>query len=480
MTHQRSRWVILTALGMLAACFAVRGSHGGGQVKVDQRRELQPADIALPSEYRAEVVASGLTFPVGITFDDHGGIYVLESGYSYGEVFTTPRILKLDGGGRPSVVASGENPPWNGIVFDDGQFFVAEGGQKTPGRILRIGRDGRIVAIAEGLPSLGDHHTNGPAIGPDGWIYFGQGTATNSGVVGDDSAKFGWLARHPDFHDTPCKDITVSGNNYESQGGKTLTGPFSPHGTQVTPGQRIPGKLPCNGSVMRVRRDGGPLELVAWGFRNPFGLAFAPDGRLFVTDNGYDERGSRPIYGAADALWEVKRGAWHGWPDYADGRPVAQGDRYASVGKPKLKPVMAQEPNQAPKPSAFLAVHSSSTGLDFSRSERFGHVGEAFIAQFGDMAPTTGKVLAPVGFKVVRVDVSTGIIEEFASNRAAKKNGPASMLKTGGLERPVAARFDPSGEALYIVDFGVMTVTKDGPEPRRETGVVWKVTRSGG
>jgi hypothetical protein len=58
-------------------------------------------------------------------------------------------------------------------------------------------------------------------------------------------------------------------------------------------------------------------------------------------------------------------------------------------------------------------------------------------------------------------------------------NGPASWLGTRGLERPVAARFDPEGTALYVVDFGVMTIDRDRPWPWRETGVVWRVTRAG-
>ena len=47
---------------------------------------------------------------------------------------------------------------------------------------------------------------------------------------------------------------------------------------------------------------GGAPQLVTWGFRNPFGFSFAPDGRLYVTDNGYDVRGSRPVFGAGDLL----------------------------------------------------------------------------------------------------------------------------------------------------------------------------------
>ena len=77
----------------------------------------------------------------------------------------------------------------------------------------------------------------------------------------------------------------------------------------------------------------------------------------------------------------------------------------------------------------------------------------------GIRSPTTGKALAPVGFKVVRVDVQTGVIHEFAANKG-KKTGPASATGNGGLERPVAARFDPSGKALYVVDFGILKETE--------------------
>jgi hypothetical protein len=56
-------------------------------------------------------------------------------------------------------------------------------------------------------------------------------------------------------------------------------------------------------------------------------------------------------------------------------------------------------------------------------------------------------------------------------------NGPASRLGTGGLERPVSLRFDPSGAALYVVDFGVMLMTSRGPAPQQGTGVVWRITR---
>src|SRR3546814_18149934 len=77
------------------------------------------------------------------------------------------------------------------------------------------------------------------------------------------------------------------------------------------------------------------------------------------------------------------------------------------------------------------------------------------------MVPGVGKTLAPVGFKVVKVDVATGVVHDFAVNRG-ELQGPASWGNHGGLERPVAVRFDPAGTALYVVDFGVLTYDARG------------------
>ena len=107
-----------------------------------------------------------------------------------------------------------------------------------------------------------------PQAGPDGWVYFGQGTATNSGVVGEDSAKFGWLKRFPQFHDIPARDVVLTGENYETRErgkGRLFTGAFLPYGTPSQRGQVIPGRVPATGAIMRVPRNGGKPQLVAWG-----------------------------------------------------------------------------------------------------------------------------------------------------------------------------------------------------------------------
>jgi glucose/arabinose dehydrogenase len=455
----------------LNGCYFMQSSEGGGETKWEPPRKINPEDIALPEGYRIILVAEGFTFPTSVTFDDKGTPYVVESGYAYGEVFLEPKLFRVEANGKYTEVVRGENNgPWTSVYFHNGSFIVAEGGQLKGGKILRISTDGKIEALVEGLPGMGDHHTNGAVVGPDGFIYFGQGTATNSGVVGTDNFNFGWLKRNPEFHDIPCKDITLAGKNFETDnplqdGSKAVTGAFSPFGKETKENEVIKGRVPCSGAIMKIPADGGEPELVAWGFRNPFGLAFNTKGELYATDNGYDERGSRPVFGTGDLLWKVENGLWYGWPDYS-GHHKVHG----------VEPLLSEIPNEVPDPAAEFGVHSSSNGIDFSQNDKFGYSGEAFVAQFGDNAPVVGKTLAPVGFKVVRVDTETGVIKDFAVNKG-KTNGPASWLDKGGLERPVAVRFNPDGTELYIVDFGVMQMTDKGASPKEGTGVLWKVVR---
>src|SRR5207248_5957119 len=121
------------------------------------------------------------------------------------------------------VMAIGErNGPWSGGCFYQGAFYLAEGGTLKGGRILRITPDGTITPLIENLPSLGDHHTNRVVVGPDGYLYFGIGMATNAAVVGLDNVRIGWVKRHPEFHDVPAEDIILTGQNFHSRNPLTL------------------------------------------------------------------------------------------------------------------------------------------------------------------------------------------------------------------------------------------------------------------
>jgi hypothetical protein len=467
----------------LNGCYRMHASKGGGQIGNVPERNVNPSDVAVPAGFTIQPIATKLNMPTAVTFDDEGNLYVIEAGYCYGEVWAEPRLLKVDATGKTTVIAKGaRNGPWTGIAWYKGAFYVAEGGALEGGKILRITKSGAVTSVIEKLPSIGDHHTNGPAI-KDDYIYFGQGTATNSAVVGEDNKEFGWLLRQKNFHDIPCKDVILTGQNYttpnvltDDPNDQVSTGAYSPFGDSTQPGQTIKGAVPCSGAIMRVPVSGGNAELVAWGLRNPFGVAFSPEGKLFITENGFDDRGSRPVWGTGDVLWEIRDNTWYGWPDFAEGKPVSGDEEFKAPGKDAVKPLLQQFPNTPPKPSAIFGVHASANGFDFSTSNSFGYNGEAFVAEFGDMAPKTGKVEFPTGFKVVRVDVNTGVVRDFAINKG-RRNGPASWLKTAGLERPVSAKFDPTGKALYVVDFGQLKMTSKGPEVQMNTGIIWKIAK---
>jgi glucose/arabinose dehydrogenase len=484
----RARWIGLILLVCAAllesSCFTMRHTQGGGMTEFEGERSALASDVTVPPGYRVEVVAEGLTFPVGATFDDQGRLYVVESGYVYGEIWKTPRLLRVEPNGSTTVIAEGtDNGPWNGVTYFAGNFYLAEGGEKHGGKILQISPDGRITTLVEGLPSTGDHHTNAVVI-DGGWLYFGQGTATNSAVVGEDNASFGWVARHPDMHDIPCRDVTLTGQNFKTNdvrkpGSKETaeTGAYVPFGTKTTKGQMIRGQIPCSGAILRIPLAGGPLELVAWGLRNPFALTFSPDHTLYALDNSYDDRGSRPVHGTGDLLWAIEPGGWYGWPDFHGTRRLDTGDHFHAPNHDKPQPLISEPPGIPSEPVAILGVHASADGIAFA-PETFGYAGQAFVAEFGDQSPAVGKVLNPVGFRVVRVSTSDGAIEEFAINRG-KGMGPASRRGTHGLERPVGVRFSPDGRSLYVVDFGVLLMDHDGAHAKEKTGVIWRITNSG-
>lgn len=441
------------------------------------RVPVQPGDIALQSGYRLEPVVTGLTYPTSVTFDGAGNVYVGEAGYSYGPAKADGmgRILKVAGTGKVTEVARGFRGPMTSITWRNGFFHVAEGA--FPGSILRVGMDGSREVLVQGLRSGGDHFTTEVVFDPAGMMYFGVGTFTNSAVVGLDNFLYGWLPDLPDQHDVPCRNIVLRGINFDSPDPFALvttgqvrmvrTGAFKSFGVPSAPGEVVPGQLLCNGVIYRSNPDGSGLQPIADGLRNPFGLGFSPFGRLYAIDLGYDNRGSRPVDNAPDPMWEIVPGCWYGWPDYVGGEPVTN-PMFKPPGKPQPQFVLAQHPPLAGRPVVQFAPHSSSMKFDFSTNPRFGFVGEAFVAQFGAAPPITGRPPGMPGFKVVRVNLQTRQVSDFL---IINRPGPGGT----GPARPVDVKFDPSGENLYIVDFGMLEANLSGAIPWARSGALWKI-----
>jgi glucose/arabinose dehydrogenase len=447
-------------------------------------RHPHPHDVLVPEGYVAEVVAVDLNAPVQCCFDDAGNCYISESGH---KIDSAPQIVRINlQSGERQVVYRVPNDEWDfsgaltGACWHQGYLYFV-----NTNKLCRLGPDGKVEDIVTGLPGLGDHQTNHPIVGPDGKIYFGQGCVTNSGVVGADDAGFEWLEKYPQVCDVPAQDITLAGRNYEYRNvlgsirEKLNTGAFVPFGTETYAGQVIKGNVKCSGSILRCNPDGSGLEVVAWGLRNPYGLAFTADGRLYATEHGMDERSQRYIVDDPDDFYEIHQGEWYGWPDFASG--IRLDDPYWGEGGHGREPVLAEFPNpQPPKPFVSFQTHAAANGVDFSPGPQFGFSGDAFIACFGDLAPITTitKYSVPAGFKVVRVDMKTGQIHDFAVNRI---QGPASLLPHEGFERPSHCTFGPDG-ALYVTDFGTINIAPETGGIRQVvgSGTLWRIRRTDG
>lgn len=446
---------------------------------------LPQADaVCVPPGYRAEVVVTDLIYPTSVEFDGSGNMYIAESGYVYGDQSAPARVTMVGADGMMRVVADNLTGPVTDLLWYDAKLYIAQRGK------ISTLSDEQLCDILTGLPSLGDHHNNQMAAGPDGKIYFGQGTATNSGVVGVDNFLYMWLPLYPDFHDQPARDIRLTGRSFTTMnpfimaGGKgsptARTGAFQPFGSAAG-GTTVRGAAKANGTIMRVNPDGSELEVYAWGLRNPFGVTWGPDGQLYATENGFDERGSRPIANDADDLYRIRQGAWYGWPDFASGIPVTD-PRFKPADGPRPRFLMADHP-PVEKPVMSFPPHSAVAKIAFDPTGRFAGPGCAFVALFGQMTPVTGREetatqAAPVGQEVVRVDLSTGQVQPFFVNldRAAQAD-PASP----GLRRPVDVIFSPDG-AMYVADLGSMEALKTRvplPKPFAGTGTIWRIVPDG-
>jgi glucose/arabinose dehydrogenase len=335
--------------------------------------------------YKIEPVLWNLTLPSSVAFDDKQNMYIAEAGYAYGELETTPRILKIDVNGTiSSFVDRHLYGPITDIVYHQGSLYVANRGKISAVNIL----NGHVTDIIMALPSLGDHPVGQIAFGSDGRIYFGIGTATNSGVVGEDN--YEWLKLLPTFHDIPAKDIKLADRNFKSANPlipinpniRNITGAFSPFGNFTNKGEITKGDTKCSGCIISANPDGTNLKLVAWGMRNPYGLTFDKDGKhLMVSDSGAEERGSRPIANDSDKIYSIdiskpdNLGKFYGWPDYfANGEPVTEPKFKALADKKPLQFLMQDHP-QVEKPVALLGGLHGIAQIAYSNSSIFGSRG---------------------------------------------------------------------------------------------------------
>lgn len=437
------------------------------QGRNDMARVLDPDDFFIENGYAISVFAQGLDTPVGLAFSEDGTLYIADSGINT----NNPKILRIQNG-QLDTIAEGFSAPITGINYYDGGIYISDKGYIT---VLR--ENGTRLNILAGLPCNGDFLTSNVAFGPDGKIYFGQGTVTNSGVVGYDNP---WVFTHPFLHDQPAVNIALDGQNFRTvnmftTGEETAyTGAFSAYGVPNSPGEVRKGILKASGSILKMNRDGTEMELVASGLRNPVHIQFDRNFRLLVANRGYDVRGSRPIANSPDEFHIITPGVWYGWPDFSGGEPVTL-EKFRPEGGIQPQFLLLNHPNIPPKPFAVFLSHTTITGFDINYSRSFGAYGDVFITEHGSFGPITmGQSAAyeGVGNKVSRINMTNGEVSTFINN---KSGIPVYTGGEGGFGRPVDIAFGPDG-AMYVLDIGVSDrryINQYIPN----TGVIWKVVR---
>lgn len=380
------------------------------------------------------LLCEGLQFPTGVTTDGEI-LYVAESGMEPTGKPGLASVFRIANGAK-EVLASGLRAPVTGLLFHDGFLIVSEGGR--PGRISRIDiSSGHRKTLLDDLPGGGDYHTNTPTF-HDGWLYFGQGAATNAGVVSWDPVTMPWIEGADLPHDLPGYDIVLADQNGSGQ-----SNAFQRFGNRVPAGTQVSAQLPCTSGVMRCRLDGSCLETVAWGIRNPFGLHALPDGQILVTDLGMNDRGARPVGQSQSAIWKLKRGVWYGHPDYVAGEPVDQ-EKFRSLRRgSKLSSMLLanhSELGPVPKPVTKFSPNEAPTQMVFDEVDQ-----TLIVALFGDKRPITGVPGPRSGRDLARVNLDSGEV---------------THLNLQDLRRPIDLCW--FGDELLVLDFGDYELEKGG------------------
>ncbi len=495
-------------------------------LKPEERKPIDRSMVEYPTGYELQPFFRKLTGAAAIAFDDAGGSIIIAEGgegdelriYGFhlndGSRFDIyPREKRLPG--PLAFFNRSKRPmygPVGGLAVHNGRIYVSHRDADRMGRITALKQDGTPTTIVAGLPARGDYGVTDLAINRQGRLFFGVGAATNSGVVGLDNWSVGWVRRFPTVADVPHVNLKLWGLKFNTPnpraglfGGADIavTGPFQPF--EVNNLIRVPRARDGrpNAAIYSVPAEGGSsadLAVECFGVRLPRGLAFNRFGRLFMTNNGMELRGTRPVKDDPDVLLRFVSGTWYGWPDYsADLRPISDArfqpplELFLPKGYPEHSFLVNHEESGLLRPDRDLLLQaafpsqSGAAKMAFVPTEPAGPFaddfgGSAIVALSGDRAPfaTSGrKLIGPVGYKLMRVDFDTATprVSEFVRNVAGV---PAHMMDkdfdgaVDALERPVDVKFGPDG-ALYILDMGRMRV-KNGKEvfaPR--TGQVFRL-----
>ena len=302
--------------------------------------------------------------------------------------------------------------------------------------------------------SIRDHLTEQPTFGPDGALYFAQGSNTSYGA--------------PDV---------IWGNRSEH----LLTAAILRLDvTRITPGQPLDALTIDAGGTYNPFAAGAPLTIYASGVRNAFQLLWARDGTLFAPTNGSSAGGNTPAYpnpvngiridqatsgpytgpnvpainGVAEAeddwLFKIQPGGYYGHPDPARDEYVLNGGRpTAALADPSQVPdyPAGVQPDRNYRGYAFdFGQHRSPDGIVEYQGSAFNGAlnGKLLIAEYSGGSDIA--ILSP----------------DASDNITGIERGVAGLT---GFQNPVNLCEDPTSGYLYVAELGGQKITLLRPVP---------------
>lgn len=257
-----------------------------------------------------------------------------------------------EAGDAVEVVAEDLDVPWEVAFLPGGDFLLTE----RPGRLTRLAPDGagRWSVEVPGVQERGEGGLMGLALHPrfaeNRWIYLYLTSDSDNRVVRYELANDGSLTAQTTLVD----GIPAAAFH---NGGRIAFGPdgllYATTGDAGQPGS-AQDPMYLGGKILRMADDGSvpadsvrPTLVYSLGHRNPQGLVWDTEGRLWSTEHGASS--------GLDELNQVEPGGNYGWP-------TAQGD--ARVPGRTL-PVLHSGPETtwAPSGAAYLAGRVLFGGL---------------------------------------------------------------------------------------------------------------------
>ncbi len=273
----------------------------------------------------------------------------------------------------------------------------------------------------------------------NGMLYASIGSATNSGVVGEDNS---WVKSNPFIFDMSPKSITLKGQNF----GVNNTGAFTPYNTSNIKGQIVSGHFPGNSSIIIYNLKSKAAETYAYGIRNIKGMDFNSQGKLLGVVGGMEDRGLRPIVGDSDYIFYIEKGGWYGFPDYSGGDPI-DSPRFTGKNNQKVNFILDKHPTTNPPAPIYQSKWVSS--LSDLAVDKTGIIGDSDSVYFYDTKENSicffnknaaGKVFASFISKAnivsmkfndnsfTMLDSNQGVLVSITNSRGIDKKFPVNNI----------------------------------------------------